>query len=193
MGAMARAGRLFLVEPFRLFFPLGLRAGVGGVMLWPLYYGHWVGFNPLEAHPRMMVEGCLGAFVLGFLGTAFPRLAGNRPWHVGEFLLLLGLWAGVVGSAASGRVAAADGVFAVMLAVLFCGLVLRWVSVPSVPPTTVGAASTSMSASSPTPTTSGNAGGSMNENVSAPALNSAAATVTSKRPQFETRTRRAVC
>lgn len=123
---MTRLWRMILAEPYRVFFPLGLLAGMGGALLWPLYYGHWLGYNPLEAHPRMMIEGFLAAFVMGFLGTAFPRLAGNRPWFAGEFLLLLGLWAGVVACAASGRVAAADGGFAVLLGVLLCGLVLRW-------------------------------------------------------------------
>jgi uncharacterized protein involved in response to NO len=117
---------MILEEPFRVFFPLGMLAGMCGVLLWPLYYAQWLGYNPIEAHPRMMIEGFMSAFVLGFLGTAFPRLAGNRPWLGGEFLLLLGLWGGVVGSAAQGRVAAADGTFALLLGALFCGLVLRW-------------------------------------------------------------------
>lgn len=123
---MTRWWRMILAEPFRVFFPLGVLAGMGGVLLWPLYYAQWLGYNPIEAHPRLMIEGFMGAFVLGFLGTAFPRLAGNRGWSGGEFVLLLGLWVGVIGCAASGRVAAADGTFTVVLGVLFCGLVLRW-------------------------------------------------------------------
>ncbi|MCX6876707.1 MAG: NnrS family protein [Verrucomicrobia bacterium] len=126
LGVTTRWWRMILEEPYRVFFPLGMLAGMGGVMLWPLHYGQWLGFNPLEAHPRLMIEGFMGAFVLGFLGTAFPRVVGNRGWFAGEFLLLLGLWAGVVGSAASGRVVAADGFFAGLLGLLFCGLALRW-------------------------------------------------------------------
>ena len=117
---------MILEEPYRVFFPLGMLAGMGGVLLWPLYYAQWINFNPLEAHPRLMIEGLMGAFVLGFLGTAFPRLAGNHRWFGGEFLLLLGLWAGGVGAAASGRVEEADGTYALLLGGLFCGLVLRW-------------------------------------------------------------------
>ena len=109
-----------------MFFPLGMLAGIGGVMLWPLYDGERLGFNPIDAHPRLMVEGFLGAFVLGFLGTAFPRLVGNRRWFAVEWLGLLGLWLGVVSQAAMGRVPAADGTFAVLLAVLWCGLAGRW-------------------------------------------------------------------
>ncbi len=109
-----------------MFFPLGMLAGLGGVMLWPLYYGQWLGYNPIDAHPRLMIEGCMGGFVLGFLGTAYPRLAGSRGWFGGELLVLLGLWAGVVGLAATGHVAAADGTFSVLLGLLFCGLAWRW-------------------------------------------------------------------
>lgn len=126
MTAMTRWRRMILEEPYRVFFPLGILAGMGGVMLWPLYYWRWLSYNPLEAHPRLMIEGFMGAFVLGFLGTAFPRLAGNRGWFGGEFLLLLGLWGGVVWGAASGQVAVADGTFAILLGVLLSGLVLRW-------------------------------------------------------------------
>ncbi|MEI7911164.1 MAG: NnrS family protein [Verrucomicrobiota bacterium] len=123
---MTRLWRMILEEPYRVFFPLGMLAGMGGVLLWPLYYSQWLGYNPVDAHPRLMIEGFLGAFVLGFLGTAFPRLAGNRGWFGAELLLLLGLWAGVVWSAATGGVVAADGTFAVLLGVLLGGLVLRW-------------------------------------------------------------------
>jgi len=125
-GAMTRLWRMMLEEPYRMFFPLGMLAGMAGVLLWPMYYAHWLGYNPIDAHPRLMIEGFLGAFVLGFLGTAFPRLAGNRGWFGAEFLVLLGLWAGGVWSAATGRVAVADGTFALLLGVLFCGLALRW-------------------------------------------------------------------
>ena len=117
---------MILEEPFRLFFPLGMLAAMAGGMLWPLYYGQWLGYNPIDAHPRLMIEGFVGAFVLGFLGTAFPRLTGNRGWFGAELLVLGGLWTGVVVSAALGRVAAADGCFAALLGVLLCGLVLRW-------------------------------------------------------------------
>jgi uncharacterized protein involved in response to NO len=59
----------------------------------------------LESGDEMAMEGegFMAAFMSGFLGTAFPRLAGNRPWLAGEFMLLLGLWVGVVACAATGR------------------------------------------------------------------------------------------
>ena len=115
-----------LEEPYRVFFPLGVLASVWGVLMWPMWYGKWLPFYPGEAHLRMMIEGFLGAFVLGFIGTAFPRLAGNRRWSGVELLVLLGLWALAVGCHAGGRVAAGDGVFSGMLVLLFAGMAGRW-------------------------------------------------------------------
>lgn len=109
-----------------MFFPLGMVAGIGGVMLWPMLYAGWIGFYPGEAHTRMMIEGFMGAFVVGFLGTAFPRLTGNRPWSFWECAGMLGLWLMVVGSHACNRVAAGDAAFCGMLVFLFIGMAGRW-------------------------------------------------------------------
>jgi len=61
-------------EPFRLLFPLGTLFGLIGVLLWPAYA--WNLFSPYPAliHARIMLECFLAAFVIGFLGTALPRL-----------------------------------------------------------------------------------------------------------------------
>ena len=61
-------------EPFRLLFPMGAAIGIFGVALWPLYVWHITRVYPGAAHPRIMVEGFLTCFVVGFLGTALPRL-----------------------------------------------------------------------------------------------------------------------
>jgi uncharacterized protein involved in response to NO len=61
-------------EPFRLLFPVGALLGVYGVMMWPLYIWNITGTYPGQWHARIMVEGFLTAFVIGFLGTALPRL-----------------------------------------------------------------------------------------------------------------------
>ncbi|MDZ4742456.1 MAG: NnrS family protein [Verrucomicrobiota bacterium] len=65
---------LAVKEPFRILFILGSLIAVFGIMLWPL--NHWgvIGFYPNIAHARIMVEGFLGCFVIGFLGTALPRI-----------------------------------------------------------------------------------------------------------------------
>ncbi|MEX2381113.1 MAG: NnrS family protein [Opitutales bacterium] len=61
-------------EPFRLLFPLGVLFGLIGVSLWPAFA--WNLFSPYPAliHARLLIECFMGAFVIGFLGTALPRL-----------------------------------------------------------------------------------------------------------------------
>ncbi len=113
-------------EPFRLFFPLGILAAVAGVMMWPLLYAGKLGFYPGEAHVRVMIEGFMGAFVLGFLGTAFPRLTGNATWSCGELTSMFLLWFVCVASALTGHVVEADVAFATMLVLLFAGMIGRW-------------------------------------------------------------------
>lgn len=115
-----------LEEPYRIFFPLGVFAGIWGVIMWPMLYGGWLKFYPGEAHTRLMIEGFMGAFVVGFLGTAFPRLAGNRSWFGGEFLAILVLWLLAVTSHAAGHVPAGDAAFSGMMAVLLLGMAGRW-------------------------------------------------------------------
>ncbi len=61
-------------EPFRLLFPAGVALGVAGVMMWPFYVWKLTAVYPGQFHARVMIEGFLTAFVLGFLGTALPRL-----------------------------------------------------------------------------------------------------------------------
>ena len=63
-------------EPFRLLFPLGAAIGIFGVMMWPLYVWNITSVYPGVPHARIMIEGFLGCFVTGFLGTALPRLLG---------------------------------------------------------------------------------------------------------------------
>ena len=110
-----------------MFFPLGILAAIGGVLLWPMLYAGWLSFYPGEAHTRLMIEGFLGAFVLGFIGTAFPRLVGNRAWSGGELGALLLLWALTVASHAAGHVPAGDAAFSGLLVVLLAGMVRRWI------------------------------------------------------------------
>lgn len=74
---MPRPGYWHLVaagEPFRLLFPLGIGIGLFGVLMWPLHIWNVAGAYPGLAHARIMIEGFLTCFVIGFLGTAFPRL-----------------------------------------------------------------------------------------------------------------------
>ena len=86
-----KSAALCFVEPFRIFFPLGLLLGAIGVALWPLFVWHAINFYPANAHVRLMIEGLMGSFIIGFLGTAGPRLLDARPLGALEISALLAL------------------------------------------------------------------------------------------------------
>jgi uncharacterized protein involved in response to NO len=86
-----RAIELFCEEPFRLFFPIGLILGIIGVSLWPLYYAGLVTTYPGTAHARLMIEGFMASFIMGFLGTAGPRITSTRHFSRAELITLLTL------------------------------------------------------------------------------------------------------
>ena len=78
-------------EPFRVFFPAGLAIGMVGVSLWPAYYACLLSFYPGVAHARLMIQGFMASFIVGFLGTAGPRITSTRPFSRVEVLTLLTL------------------------------------------------------------------------------------------------------
>lgn len=67
--------RWLAAEPYRVFFFSGAIWSIIGVALWPLYYAQQLGFYPGFVHARIMIEAFGAAFVVGFLGTAGPRMA----------------------------------------------------------------------------------------------------------------------
>ena len=93
-GATGHRGflSLCLAEPFRIFFPLATLLGISGVSLWPLYFTGMHKFYPGQMHARLMIEGFLAGFVLGFLGTALPRLLSAPPLRRRELWTLLALF-----------------------------------------------------------------------------------------------------
>lgn len=74
-GARREGLRWLAAEPYRVFFFSGVVWSIIGVALWPLYYAGQLGFYPGLAHARIMIEAFGAAFVVGFLGTAGPRMA----------------------------------------------------------------------------------------------------------------------
>jgi len=110
-------------EPFRIFFPLGTAAGIAGVALWPLHLLGGIGAYPGAAHLRLMANGFFGAFIIGFLGTALPRMLSTTPLGLGNTLALALLHALMAVSYAAGYLLAGDILWLALL-LLFAGLVL---------------------------------------------------------------------
>ena len=78
-------------EPYRLFFLSGILFSIAGVALWPLFFSGHLAFYPAISHARVMIEAFGGAFVVGFLGTAGPRMLSAprlTPWELGGLFLL---------------------------------------------------------------------------------------------------------
>ncbi len=78
-------------ERFRLFFFSGILWSIAGVSLWPLFYAGKLTFYPGITHARLINEAFGGAFVVGFLGTAGPRMAGAPRLSIAELIALFAL------------------------------------------------------------------------------------------------------
>lgn len=83
---------LWASEPFRVFFPLGIAAGIFGLLLWPLHYLGWWPSYPAIQHPRILIFGFGAAFLFGFLGTAWPRFLEAKVLSAYEVAVLLFTW-----------------------------------------------------------------------------------------------------
>ena len=107
-------------EPFRLFFPEGVLAGIVGVSLWPLHFGGLTSFYPGQAHARLMAYGFFGGFIFGFLGTAMPRMLSAPPLGLRNVLVLLGLHVAMVVAFGTQHIALGDRLFLALLGLFAC-------------------------------------------------------------------------
>jgi uncharacterized protein involved in response to NO len=80
-----------IAEPYRIFFPLGILMGLGGVLHWFFYGTGMIPAYSSALHAAVQTEAYLGCFIVGFLTTAFPRFTASSPCALWEFLLLCGL------------------------------------------------------------------------------------------------------
>jgi uncharacterized protein involved in response to NO len=104
-------------EPFRIFFPIGALLALLGVSLWPLYYAGAITTYPSILHARLMTEGFMASFIIGFLGTAGPRITSAPHFSRGELLTLVTLDLFAAGLHFGGSHRAADFLFGIGLAV----------------------------------------------------------------------------
>ncbi len=124
----------YLEEPYRLFFPAGLAMGLTGVALWPLWLWGGLEFYPGPLHSRLMMMGFVGAFVLGFMAMAMPRMLGLKPFR-GRLIFGLGsLWVLSLGSFFTGRFWLGDLFFALALFGLVLGLAWQYPRRTDIPP-----------------------------------------------------------
>ncbi|WP_395742297.1 NnrS family protein [Prosthecobacter sp.] len=121
-----RAGlRWLAAEPYRLFFFSGAVWSIIGVALWPLFYAQQIGFYPGFVHARIMIEAFGGAFVVGFLGTAGPRMATAPKLTPLELFWLFALHQACGIAHLSLRMAWGDECFIVLLGSLLLCLMVR--------------------------------------------------------------------
>lgn len=112
-------------EPFRIFFPLATLLGISGVSLWPLFFSGLHKFYPGIMHSRLMIEGFLGGFVIGFLGTAMPKLLSAPPLRARELWPLVLLFLACSGLHIGHQTVAGDLAFAVLLVAFAVSMVRR--------------------------------------------------------------------
>ncbi|MBA3763715.1 MAG: NnrS family protein [Chthoniobacterales bacterium] len=128
---MAMDGRMSMVtklceESFRVFFVVGTLLGVIAVSLWPLYYAGWIAFYPGRAHARLMIEGFMAPFIIGFLGTAGPRITSTPHFSASEIFALLTLTLLAAGLHFGGAARAGDVTFVILMLMVASALGKRF-------------------------------------------------------------------
>jgi uncharacterized protein involved in response to NO len=75
---------------YRIFFPLGIVAGLMGVGVWAMWTMGYPVDNIKLLHITLQSQGFLTFFVVGFLMTAFPRFSGTDSATLSEIGVALG-------------------------------------------------------------------------------------------------------
>ncbi len=95
-------------EPFRIFFPAAVIAGLVGVALWPLHFAGIVPFYPGTSHARLLGHGFFGGFIFGVLGTALPRLLSAKHLTLSEVGIVFSFYLGMIGAHGLGKTVLGD-------------------------------------------------------------------------------------
>lgn len=111
-----------------------MMAGAIGVALWPMLLFGWMTTYPGPAHARLMIHGFFGGFILGFMGTAMPRLVDARPFNAREAFGLLALFFAHLIAATCNALTLADALFIAEFVTLFLLLRRRFHSGGGMPP-----------------------------------------------------------
>ena len=121
-------------EPFRIFFPAAVAVGLVGVALWPLYALKVADFYPGVSHARLMAHGFFGGFIVGFLGTALPRMLSSFPLTAGEAGVSLALYLTMAAAYAQFKIVPGDELFLVWLGFFALGGLVRFCRRKDAPP-----------------------------------------------------------
>lgn len=121
-------------EPFRVFFPLAVIAGMLGVAIWPLHFAGLYPSYPGVPHVRLMTEGFFGGFIFGFLGTALPRVLSARRLSGVELIVFSVLYLSLVGLHVTGQTIAGDIGFLLLLGTFVGRMATRFRSRSDMPP-----------------------------------------------------------
>jgi uncharacterized protein involved in response to NO len=121
-------------EPFRIFFPAAVAVGLAGVSLWPLYALKLADFYPGTSHARLMACGFFGGFIVGFLGTALPRMLSSFPLTMGETAVSLGLYLTMAAAYALSKIVLGDKLFLAWLGFFALGGAVRFWKRKDMPP-----------------------------------------------------------
>lgn len=121
-------------EPFRIFFPAAIIVGVIGVSLWPLYAMHIDKFYPGQCHARLMAYGFFGGFMIGFLGTALPRMLSTAPFHYLEVWFLWCVYWAMNAAYVFARINLGDGLLLALLLGFVACAIARFLKREDTPP-----------------------------------------------------------
>ena len=121
-------------EPFRVFFPAATLVGLAGGAVWPLHFLGVIPLYPGLSHARLMAYGFFGGFMIGFLGTALPRMLSAAPMRVLETSVLLLVYAAMACCLVAGKITLGDGLFIALLTVFALLLAVRVWKRGDVPP-----------------------------------------------------------
>lgn len=114
-------------EPYRLFFISGALFSIAGVLMWPAFFRFQLGAYPGIAHAKLMITAFIGAFIIGFLGTAGPRMMSAprlTPWELAAFFFLH-LTSGI--AYLIGKTQVGDVAFIILLGGFITALAVRFI------------------------------------------------------------------
>lgn len=105
-------------EPYRIFFPFGIIAGIIGVSHWLFYGLGWIESYSMIQHSSIQMQVYIASFVTGFLLTSMPRFASAPPASGPEFFSFLAVMLFTLTAYLIGHIACGQAGFTVLLLAL---------------------------------------------------------------------------